>query len=306
MKDYIVHHEWKIIEEGLETSLNRISESIFSIGNGRMGQRGNFEESYSGDSLRGSYIAGVYYPDKTRVGWWKNGYPEYFAKIINSINWIGINIRVNGIELDLAKVKVLSFKRELDMQHGLLSRQFIVEFPNGNQVKVNTQRFVSIHDTEIGAIRYSVKAINFAGEISISPYLNGDVFNEDSNYDEKFWVAVSEKSFKEEGYIEVETLKTKFTVCAGMSSKVNVDSKKEISCGRSHSSHMYVEASFNTSIGKGDKVIIDKFVSVVSSLNYQPGELMTKAKKAIGRAKSAGFEKLFIKPSGLKNGRQAI
>ena len=86
MKDYIKYNEWLVVEEGFDPKLNRISESLFSIGNGKMGQRANFEEKYSGDSLRGSYVAGIYYPDKTRVGWWKNGYPEYFAKIINSTN----------------------------------------------------------------------------------------------------------------------------------------------------------------------------------------------------------------------------
>ena len=123
MKDYIKHDKWKIIEEGFDPELNRISEGIFSIGNGRTGQRANFEEKYSGDSLQGSYVAGIYYPDKTKVGWWKNGYPEYFAKVINSTNWIGINIAIDGEELDLAKAKILSFRRELDMKKGLLSRE---------------------------------------------------------------------------------------------------------------------------------------------------------------------------------------
>ena len=172
MKDYIKHHEWKIIEEGFDPENNRISESIFSIGNGKMGQRANFEEKYSGDSLRGSYVAGIYYPDKTRVGWWKNGYPEYFAKIINSTNWIGINISINGIELDLAKAKIYSFSRVLDMQHGLLSRSFVAEMENGNQVEVNARRFVSIDNTTIGAIQYNIKAINFSGEIVVTPYLD--------------------------------------------------------------------------------------------------------------------------------------
>ena len=51
-----------------------------------MGQRANFEEQYSGETFQGSYIAGIYYPDKTKVGWWKNGYPEYFAKVLNATN----------------------------------------------------------------------------------------------------------------------------------------------------------------------------------------------------------------------------
>jgi maltose phosphorylase len=39
---------------------------------------------------------------------------------------------------------------------------------------------------EIGAIKYSLSPINFDGLIEVSPYLDGDVINKDSNYDEKF------------------------------------------------------------------------------------------------------------------------
>jgi maltose phosphorylase len=111
MKNYIKHDPWQIIEEGFDQKLNRVSESIFSIGNGKFGQRANFEEKYSGDSLQGNYVAGVYYPDKTRVGWWKNGYPEYFAKVLNAPNWMRINIRINGESLNLAKADVQKFSR---------------------------------------------------------------------------------------------------------------------------------------------------------------------------------------------------
>ena len=71
-KDYIQPNNWSIIEEGFDAENVKASESLFSIGNGAMGQRANFEEQYSGPTFQGSYIAGVYYPDKTRVGWWKN------------------------------------------------------------------------------------------------------------------------------------------------------------------------------------------------------------------------------------------
>ena len=95
MKDYIKIHPWHIVEDGFHRENAKVSESIFSIGNGRMGQRANFEEEYSGARLQGSYLAGVYYPDKTRVGWWKNGYPEYFAKVLNSVSWNQIKVAVD-------------------------------------------------------------------------------------------------------------------------------------------------------------------------------------------------------------------
>ena len=149
--------EWKIIEEEFVPDNNRASESLFSIGNGKLGQRANFEETYSGDTLQGSYVAGVYYPDKTKVGWWKNGYPEYFAKVPNAANWIGIHVTVNGRELDLAACRVLSFRRELDMRRGLLTRGFVAELAGGERVEVLARRFLSLVRTQTGAIHCSLK-----------------------------------------------------------------------------------------------------------------------------------------------------
>ena len=73
MKQFLKVDEWNIIEEGFHPDNMRASESIFSLGNGRFGQRGNFEETYSSDSLQGSYVAGIIFLDRTRVGWWKIG-----------------------------------------------------------------------------------------------------------------------------------------------------------------------------------------------------------------------------------------
>ena len=293
MKDYIIHHDWKIVEEGFNPELNRISESIFSIGNGKMGQRANFEEKYSGDTLNGTYVAGIYYPDKTRVGWWKNGYPEYFAKIINSTNWIGINVIVNGEELDLATAKVLSFTRELDMQHGLLSRRFVAELTNGNQVEVSSHRFVSIAATEIGAIRYTVKALNFSGEIAFTSYLDGDVKNEDSNYDEKFWTEISRAVGGSEAYLTVETLKTQFQLCTGMCFQLLKNDEKVDSTITSSDREKYVESSQTVSVSKGDEVVLEKLSATLSSLYYEKKKLVEKTKEAIDLAAEAGFDILF-------------
>ena len=208
MKDYIVKDEWKIIEEAYVPEHNQITESLLSLGNGKMGQRANFEESYSGHTLQGSYIAGVYYPDKTRVGWWKNGYPEYFAKVLNSCNWIGIDVTVNGESLDLAKVKeVHSFRRELDMKQGLLIRSMDVTLQNGARIEINSRRFVSMHNNELGAIAYSITSKNYKGSIKIESYLDFDVVNQDSNYDENFWNTEQTEAEINNHYVQAITKK---------------------------------------------------------------------------------------------------
>ena len=123
MNRYLVAEDWRVVERGFDPANMRSSESIFSLGNGRFGQRANHEEGYSGDHKLGSYVGGVYYPDRTKVGWWKNGYPEYFAKVLNATNWTRTEVRVNGTLLDLAKAHDVSeFERVLDMRQGLLHR----------------------------------------------------------------------------------------------------------------------------------------------------------------------------------------
>jgi len=190
MKNYIKKDPWNIVEDVLDPDLNRISESIFSIGNGQMGQRANFEETYTGPSLPGSYVAGVYYPDKTRVGWWKMVILN-ICKILNATNWIAIRVHLDGEELDLASATVTSFKRILHMKQGLLERQFIAELPSGKKIQVNARRFISLAHQQNAAIEYAVTAVNFSGELQFTPSLDLNVVNQDSNYDEQFWTEVS-------------------------------------------------------------------------------------------------------------------
>ncbi|HRZ31993.1 MAG TPA: glycoside hydrolase family 65 protein, partial [Flavobacterium sp.] len=172
-QDYIIPDNWSIIEEGFEQDLVKSSESLFSIGNGAMGQRANFEEHYSGKTFQGSYIGGIYYPDKTKVGWWKNGYPEYFAKVLNAPNWIGINIEINGENLDLAKcVAVKNFRRELNMKEGWYHRSFIATLQNGTEIEVQVRRFLSIDLDEVGVINYEITALNQEAKIVFKPYLD--------------------------------------------------------------------------------------------------------------------------------------
>src|SRR5688572_15985683 len=226
MKNYLKPNEWQIIEEGFNPHYNQISESIFSIGNGRMGQRANFEEEYTGETLQGSYVAGVYYPDKTRVGWWKNGYPEYFAKVLNAPNWIGIHISIDNQKLDLAKCKVEDFKRVLDMKAGLLSRSFAATFPDGKKVRVESKRFCSMARGEVGAIRYSIIPLNFSSKVTLSLFVDADVMNKDSNYDEKFWEEVYKEASQGRAIVTAQTKKTLFHVTTGMRYAILSDGKK--------------------------------------------------------------------------------
>ncbi len=292
MNRYIKPDKWNIIEEGFSAENVPSSESIFSIGNGRMGQRANFEEQYSGNTLQGNYIAGVYYPDKTKVGWWKNGYPEYFAKVLNAANWIGINVQVNGEELDLAKIKVADFQRVLNMHEGYLSRSFQATMNNGNEIRVDTRRFLSIVDDNIGAIRYTLIADNFTGTITLTPYLDADVVNEDSNYDEKFWEAISQESAGNNALVLARTKKTGFVVATGMVFELWKNGKLLSVNPINTVKEKYAACEVTIDIAEGDELVIYKFATNVSSFNHPEKELAAVAKSELAKAQNKHFNQL--------------
>ena len=289
MKDYISIKPWKIVEDGFHPENSKISESIFSIGNGRMGQRGNFEETYSGLSLRGSYIAGIYYPDKTRVGWWKNGYPEYFAKVLNSVNWSSIEISIDGTEIDLAKHTPLHFRRELDMQAGVLNREFTVKLAD-KTIRAKTQRFCSMKRKNLGVIRYSLTAEENC-TIHIRSGLNGDVRNQDANYDEFFWQN-TKADFHEQpiAWLSQETRKTNFGVYALCQHKWNSGMAAVKSNGTNH--ELYAGMEYEFRLKAGETLNFDKYSIILSDLYVKREDFANQGIREINEAYQAGFETL--------------
>ena len=292
-KDYIKPDNWSIIEEGFVPGNVESSESIFSLGNGAMGQRANFEEHYSGSTFQGSYIAGVYYPDKTKVGWWKNGYPEYFAKVLNAPNWIGINVKINEEYLDLNNCNSVSeFRRELNMKEGWLSRSFKATLQNGIRVHVNTIRFLSLDLDELGAIKYEVTPLSGSAKITFEPYIDAGITNEDSNWDDKFWNITNVQINEDRGFIEAHTMKTEFHTCTYMKSICYLnDSELHVDFDTREEENRII-FSCSEQVGQNQTISLHKFGGYTVDRNQQKDELIQAANKVIDQALKLGFDTL--------------
>ncbi|MCF6346826.1 MAG: glycoside hydrolase family 65 protein [Flavobacteriaceae bacterium] len=292
-QNYIKPDNWSIIEEGFDASRIKSSESLFSIGNGAMGQRANFEENYSGATFQGSYIAGVYYPDKTRVGWWKNGYPEYFAKVLNAPNWIGINVLINDEQLDLfACKKVENFRRQLNMKEGWLSRSFTAILQNNIEVKVETKRFLSLDLDEVGAIHYQITPINVDATITFQPYLDVGITNEDTNWDDNFWDTLHLSHKNNQVFIQSKTMKIDFYICTFMESKVFINGKYVLIEPNIETDANYASFSYQYNVKQGETYTINKFGGYTVDRNHDKSELVSVAKTVLEKATLLGFDNL--------------
>ncbi|MAT90408.1 MAG: family 65 glycosyl hydrolase [Flavobacteriaceae bacterium] len=292
-QEYIQSQPWSIIEEGFDPDLVKSSESLFSIGNGAMGQRANFEESYSGPTFQGSYIGGVYYPDKTRVGWWKNGYPEYFAKVLNAPNWIGIDVEINGEPLDLYTCKkVTNFRRELNMKEGWYRRSFQAVLQNGVEVAVQSTRFLHLEQDEIGVIAYQVTPLNTSVTITFTPYLDAGITNEDSNWDDPFWNIENVHTENAFGCIVSETLKTHYGVGTFMEHQLFLDENPMTVPWKVHQTATTIRHSHSLSVAKNQSVTLHKFGGYVTTLHHAKEDLVKAARKSVAEALKLGYQSL--------------
>ena len=267
---------WNIIIEGFNKADITKHESIFSLGNGAMGMRANFEEDYTGDTLQGSYIGGVYYPDKTRVGWWKNGYPEYFAKVLNAPNWIGLHIKINGELLDLNTcLEVKNFRRQLNMKEGWYERSFTAMLSNQQEIQVKVLRFLSLRYDELGALRYEITPLTTDATIEIESYLDSGIKNSDANWDERFWNTLEISSEDNFATILAETKKTRFKVHTFMQNQLFIDNKALNISPKENKKENYIGLQYELTAKKNQTFRIEKYGGYSRSNDYST---LTKSK----------------------------
>jgi kojibiose phosphorylase len=161
--------DWLVIDtvegEFNPTQLHH-KETVFTLSNGYLGTRGSFEEGYPGDRPA-TLINGVY-----------DSVPVAVTELANCPNWLPLNLMIGGERFRLDQGKVLSYKRWLDLHRGILSRDIHWQSPAGHLLNLRFDRFASLADEHLLALRCQVTSINYAGPIEVHTSLNGYAENE--------------------------------------------------------------------------------------------------------------------------------
>ena len=292
MKKYLKTDEWNIIEDQFHPDRQRMSESIFSLGNGRFGQRGYFEEPYSSDSYRGSFVAGITFLDKTRVGWWKNGFPPYYTRIPKAADWSRINLRLIDEELDLAGWDVDSFNRRLDMKEGISYRDMEVTSPRGNQLRIHVEHITNMARPNLCLIKYSVSSINYTGRISLVPILDGNIVDDADLPNLKIWNILRSGSTSSCAYLWTQTRREDAQVCYAMTYQFFKNNKETTANPIRIEKEKQTGFSVGADVKPGDNVTLIKYTAIASSLYHERSKLVEHSVAEAREAKSIGWNTL--------------
>jgi maltose phosphorylase len=282
MENIIQIDSWQLVEEHFQAENQPLNENKFFLGNGEIGQTGNFEEHFSGKTEPKTTLTGIFVLNST-----ENTDSNQF-KLSNLPNWTKLNIRLNTQLLDLANCEVLSYSQTLNMKQGFLERNFEVISSESQHISVSIQRFLSIAQPELGAIKYSLKSIDFVGKISFSPVIDGDI-----NNNEPEWNVLQSKTQKDVAHLWIQTRKTNLQVCEAVTYELFKNNAQIKTNPTKIEKHNVAGFSVGVDLKAGDTVCIYKFVSLLNSLDHPSNEITTKACNLALNAKNKGWNELF-------------
>ncbi|HVB20921.1 MAG TPA: hypothetical protein VNG51_03135 [Ktedonobacteraceae bacterium] len=167
---------WQVNEDTFDPQKLHAQETVYTIGNGYFGTRGTFEEGYP-KAGAATLLFGVF-DDISPVG---------KEELANAPDWLMITLFVNGERFRMDQGKLLAYQRSLDIYTGVLTRTVYWESPGGARLNISIERFASLADEHVGAIRYSVTAEGSSAptkqdnlDVVLSATINTAVANDDA------------------------------------------------------------------------------------------------------------------------------
>ncbi|NMB61219.1 MAG: beta-phosphoglucomutase [Chloroflexi bacterium] len=264
---------WIISEDNFDETTMNAKETVFTIGNGYLGTRGTFEEGFPGE-IAATLLHGVF--DDVPIG---------FTELANTPNWLDLRIYINDRIFRMDEGKILSYKRELDLRDATLRRRVTWLSPSGNTLHFEFERFASLADEHLLAVRCRVTSVDYSGTLEVRASLAGHV--ENSGWTHWNWQEQG-KTKENIVYLCLQTKKTKISLCEAFRLKLIGDVPVQEEFWDSNGAP---EKVLRAHLQAGQLLCIEKLVSVFTSRDTKIPK--TSAIEILHSVQSKGYESLW-------------
>ncbi|QBE47823.1 glycoside hydrolase family 65 protein [Leucobacter triazinivorans] len=158
---------WRLVVHGLDPALSGQDETLFSLGNGYLGLRGNHEEGLPLGS-HGTFVNGLHETWRIQHAESAYGFAEHGQTIVNAPDAKAIRIYVDDERLNLASSEIVDMQRILDLRAGTLTRSLLWITPTGKRVRVETRRMVSFEARHLATIEMRVTVLDADADLTVS------------------------------------------------------------------------------------------------------------------------------------------
>ena len=190
----ILHYTpWKIEQTAFAPEAETQIEEQLAFSNGYLSEYAFFEEHYSGEQLKGTFIDGLLRQDGSEP--------------LAIPNPAAISLRLNDERLDLHEWQVEKFYRSLNKGASQLTRTFCATSPKGYTVEVEAVRSLNAQHPNLLEETYTVHFVNYAGVASFMTLLGDQHTAED-------WYPLQMIIEDNMAYIWMQAAKENVQICA--------------------------------------------------------------------------------------------
>lgn len=158
---------WKITLRGIDPAFAGQDETIFALGNGYLGLRGNHEEGAPLGS-HGTFINGLHETWRIQHAEYAYGFAEHGQTIVNVPDAKTIRVYVDDERLNLLTSDIREVTRTLDLRAGVLSRSLLWRTPLGKLVQIDTRRMVSFTQRHTATLEMRITLLDADANVTVS------------------------------------------------------------------------------------------------------------------------------------------
>ena len=159
--------EWSLVENEFGLHDQGRTETMFAVGNGYLGLRGNVEEGRDGH-MHGTFINGFHETWPIRHAEEAFGFARVGQTIVNAPDAKIIRLYVDDEPLVITEAEILAYERRLDFRLGALSRSIEWRTPSGKRVLITSRRMTSFTDRHLAVVDYEVEMLDADAAVTIS------------------------------------------------------------------------------------------------------------------------------------------
>jgi alpha,alpha-trehalase len=286
-------NNWLFAYDDYEPEQEGLREALCTVGNGYFATRGAAPES-SADGVHypGTYLAGGYNRLTTRI----DGHLIENEDLVNLPNWLPLTFRIEGGDwFDLGRVEVLSYRQELDLQQGILSRTIRFRDGNGRTSTLSSRRFVHMRHAHIAGLETTLTPEDWSGRVEFRSALDGRVVNAGV----KRYSMLSNRHLEPlgtdtigEDTIRLRTLtnQSHIEIATAARTRLFVDGEPATPERKTTHAPDHVAQEFACDVAAGEKATVEKVVALFTSRDHAVSECGLESRREIEYAD--GFEEL--------------
>jgi alpha,alpha-trehalase len=284
-------NEWSLVYEHFDPAGEGLREALCTLGNGYFATRGAAIESQADEiHYPGTYLAGGYNRLKTEIA---DRVVEN-EDLVNIPNYLLLIWRPEGGEwFNTAHTDILSYRQELNLRDGLLSREILSRDRQGRETKIVQKRLVSMAEKHIAAMRMTIIPQNWSGRLQCRSAIDGMVINAgvkryrqlNSRHLESLETA---RTGVEGLYMICKTRQSHLRIAEAVRTRVLVNGEAQMAERRLVADEGFIADDLGFDVEEGQPVVIEKIAALYSSRDMAVSEAGQEACDAIKHA--AGFE----------------